>query len=225
MSHYQLLRITDINDNINWRLPNIKYAHCDLMYAKINSNWYNVEDNFHWRVGIVGLDEVHPIAGQYDINSFVAMMTTAFQVQDPNFTVSYNADTNRITVSLSSGTFGMSGGPGTDLCRCMGWNYDDFPTNTGLTSYVSPNPPNLSLGDVVVNIAGLSQGQTVNSDDVNECFTMVIPCGTVNTYTVYDQINYTMKINRSAFDISIKNQYPNLSMNGINLDLMLEYKH
>lgn len=225
MSHYQLLRITSSGDqNISWRLPNIRYKHCDLIYAKLNSNWYNVEATDAFKIYILSDAVVYnyaPTPGQYDIITFATMLQALIRADIPSISVEYDIDLNRIVFSSSLNPLEIYTGTGDSMLRILG--LASVPTALSL-SIVPDYPPNLSLGDVIVNINGLSQGQSVDSSGVNQCFTMVIPAGIVNTNTVYDQLTYTMKINRSAFDINIINQY-GLSMVGINLDLMLSYGH
>jgi len=219
-NYYQLLKIDDVSQSINWRVPNINFSKCKLMYASVNSTWNNVLQNSDFTMTINGtaVPITNSEVGQYNILNFVTMYNALLGFADPNWSCSYSSTTNRLQIVSAGPPIAISS-IGAGLKRIFGFEDSDLTLNSILSA---TNPPNLSLGDVYVNILGLSTGAYNDSNGDKKGFTHVIPNSPLNTVTVYDQLNYMSDVHKQAFECNVLSEY-NLDLVGISLRLMLEY--
>lgn len=213
----QLLRFSSTSEleNISLSFPNAH--HMRIVWCSASFNWNNVETGANFQFTIGG-NVISIPAGQYDIDSLCSAIQAKLitELSDGSATCVYNTDLNRIVITTTASNAITV--VGSAMARLTG-----LAVAGASTSHTGTNSPNLSLGDIYVNLTNWNIGR---ENQTNKGFLCVIPKSAMNSvpvYSIYDFINIPV-INQtySNYNVSLTNEY-GLTMSGVEASIMLAF--
>ena len=212
--------------NIRCRKTNIKNIRINriiLPHSYYNVNQYN--NQFHTSLGTVTV----PV-GNYSLTAFAAALQTKLIVLDATFTVTYTAQTGKMTIART-GNFDMTFYDNEYIDRITGF---PLPSYTGAATYTSGMVCDITAGHYITihsKVLSLNKKRIDSSDGRQDMIALVSTAGQFGDVIEYDynhlklfDYSYNKEfsdLNDPDFYLLDENGNP-LDLNGLEWQLLLE---